>query len=239
MDAVGKQAVEFLHRWNEFQHQELPNELGLECIATSQTTIASFVWASEDINQGRELLQRVKNIWPVGMDMVTETTPANWLKSTQRTIPPYGTQGAYAGVLVPKYGKEVQEALGRYISTIPGAARSTVIQDHRFKGKALSPTMSSCFPHRQPHVLIELLGIETNSEAVAETVNWVRSCYKDVRQVPGVDGKGGYVALAVDVPGADCYPQHWERLQALKAKVDPHNRFRHTNSGLTGHTQDM
>jgi hypothetical protein len=234
MEAVGKQVVEFLARWSELRRQDLPNELGLECIATSQTTIASFVWASEDIARGRELLQRVKDIWPVGVDMVTETTPVDWLRSVQYTIPPYGTQGTYAGVLVPDYDQKVQEALGRYISNIPGTAHSTVIQDHQLRGKALSPTMSSCFPHRQPHVLIEFLGMETNSEAVAESVEWVRSCHKDLRQVPGVDGRGGYVALAADIPGADCYPQHWEKLQALKAKIDPDNRFRHTNSGLTG-----
>lgn len=201
-----------------------------------KTMLAASVWASEDIETGRQHLEKWKAIWPVAVDAVTETTPIAWLQSQQPSVPPWGSSShtGYRSVLLRELGPEPNAVLNQFSKSMPKNAHLATWLEHHVHGVATRPTLSSCYAYREQHILLEILGVNISPDVAKDVISWASGLDDEAHELPQ-SIKGGYSALTKEsIPLEQCFPGHWTKMQQLKAKYDPSNVFRYTISGLTG-----
>jgi len=96
---------------------------------------------------------------------------------------------------------------------------------HRTHGQACIPNRDSCYAQRQPHVLIEFIGATFNISEKDVLYSWVDNAHDDLKE-SGLANKGTYVALlGPGVPNEAWYGENWEKLKAMKQKMDEGNTF--------------
>jgi hypothetical protein len=237
-DAVDESVDAVLAKYHDFHAGGVPSELGLDIIVCNipnvgKGLLCSFVWASEDIAQGQAIIEDMSKLGAIAMDMVSITTPLGWLRAQQQNVPPAGAYASagYVSFTTPILDEEIRALLVKYTKQLP-ANPSTLWFEHRIHGAACKPSLPSCFGYREPHIMIEVLGTSATKEAANLSAHWQRSFHEEGRRLPQVF-KGGYVPLtSSEIPMKACYPNHWDRLQKLKAKVDPDNVFRYSITGL-------
>jgi hypothetical protein len=185
---------------------------------------------------GRAALDKMHELGPIAMNTVSETSPAAWLVDQNKSLPPYGIHASNDGpinVMFPSIDESLGELLVKYTLALP-LNPATLWVWHCLHGAAMKPKLDSCFAFRERHFMIEIIGISTEEANAEVSGQWADAFHDDARQLGGAFG-GGYIAMNPRlIPSYRCYPGHWKRLQALKADLDPRNKFCYSLAGLDG-----
>jgi Berberine and berberine like len=100
-------------------------------------------------------------------------------------------------------------------------------------GEAIEPKPTSSFVLRERYVFLHALAPVKDKERLAESIEWTNGILNQMREAGLV--KANYLALmAPDLSVEECFgDEKFERLKALKRKVDPENVFKHVPAQLT------
>lgn len=244
MGPVEHQLDKFLENYQDmFNKGCMPKELGLSIGVCNvphagKAIFCSFLWASTDTQAGKAALAKVQEQMglPILMSMVAEMTPAAWVESRSKTMPPYGVYaaGGPASASVPALEEDVRSTLVQYTASMPANPATLWVENH-LHGAALESTVESCFAYRRPHFLVEMIGTSVQEELAQEAGEWAVAFHETARGLKNTL-EGGYVVFVPpQIPARLCFPGgHWERLQELKAKWDPNNVFAFSAAGLDG-----
>ncbi|KAJ9613247.1 hypothetical protein H2200_003189 [Cladophialophora chaetospira] len=238
--AVENDLDDFLRKYQKLLDQGIPRELGLivgvaNFPKAGKALFCSFMWASEDLVAGKVALAKMQELGPIVMDTVAEVTISTWLRNIDKNTPAYGVYSASgpANVLVPSFDNQVRDILVKFTKGLPADPATLWVENHAH-GAALEPKLPCSFGYRMGHIMIEIIGTSVVEEMAKQSGDWVVSFDKAARALPQTLDGGYIVLLHPSVPSKLCYQGHWDRLQRLKAKFDPHNMFAFSVTGLDG-----
>jgi hypothetical protein len=117
------------------------------------------------------------------------------------------------------------DIFAKHSETMP-SANATLVFMHQLHGKATEQHDESCFPTRQPHFVLEILGSTKEEELKEASMKWSDCFYRELKD-SDVAMEGGYAALVhpADSAPESCYGGNWAKLQGLKQKYDPNHVF--------------
>ena len=102
---------------------------------------------------------------------------------------------------------------------------SCLINLHDCHGKGAQPDDSACFGKRSQHILIEIVGATSLEANQDEAYSWAIRTHQEFKR-GGVTTKGGYPNLMQSNESVeDCFGSSWDRLKALKLRLDKDNVF--------------
>jgi hypothetical protein len=125
---------------------------------------------------------------------------------------------------VPKLSPEVIDILVKNSLLSPIDSLASIII-HITHGKACLPNPDSCFVQRQPHASIEIVGASFEESEKDVMFSWADSVSNDLKD-GGLVNEGQYAVFAA--PGSQneaWFGENWEKLKALKKKLDKDNIF--------------
>jgi hypothetical protein len=99
-------------------------------------------------------------------------------------------------------------------------------------GEAIKPQPTSSFVLRERYVFLRALAPVKEKERLAESIEWTNSILKQMKEAGLV--KANYLAImGPDLSVEESFgTENFERLKALKKKVDPRNVFKHVPAQL-------
>jgi hypothetical protein len=98
-------------------------------------------------------------------------------------------------------------------------------------GESTKPHPESPFRVREPFGFVHALGPVSNPGRIEESGEWTNRVFNALKDAGLV--KANYLAiLGLDLDVEECFGKNFERLKALKRKVDPGNVFKHVPATL-------
>lgn len=207
-----------------------------------------FSWASVDFEAGGHWLEKVKGLGTVTMDMVSESMAsersffevlyANFriatIKKWCEMIAPMLPQSSYNS----SRSFFISELSPRAVDILLTAATKVAdgmewgIGTSFVLGEAIKPQPTSSFVLREKFIFIHALAPVKDNERLPESFEWTNSILKQMKEAALV--KANYLAImGPDLSVEECFgSEKFERLKALKRKVDPENVFRHVPAQL-------
>lgn len=191
----------------------------------------AFSWASTDLEEGRAWLAKVKALGTVVMDMVSETTMKKWC-DMMAPILPAPSYSTSRSIFIKNINPTTVKILTSAVEGIPDGVQFG-IGTFLVSGEAIRPRPESSFRVREPYVFIHALGPvaeETRLEESRMFTDGVLNAMKEAGLI-----KANYLAImAPDLSTEECFgKENFDRLKALKKKVDPGNVFKHVPASLT------
>jgi hypothetical protein len=100
-----------------------------------------------------------------------------------------------------------------------------MINLHGCHGKGAQPDIAACFGKRSQHILVEIVGTTSLEINQDKAYAWATRTHQEFKR-RGVATKGGYPNLMRPEESVnDCFGISWDRLKALKMKLDSDNVF--------------
>jgi hypothetical protein len=211
------------------QALNLPLELGMTPFIvnhpqTGRTMMTTFVWSGEDKEAGKQWLEKIQTLAAVVAHTVTDIDSVTWLQALS-AFTPYGVWGGDKTVSIPKFSESTTKIITDHLEQMPFDG-ATCLCIHELAGASASKTPSSCFGHREPHFMLELIGSTVDLANMKASQTWIAGFHEELR-ASSEALKGEYVSLSTpgDVPVSDMYADNWEFLLQLKEKHDPEGVF--------------
>jgi len=100
------------------------------------------------------------------------------------------------------------------------------------RGEGIKPQSSSSFVLREKYVFLHAIGPVKDQERLADSAEWTNGIMNEMKKSGLI--KAGYLAImGLDLSTKDCFGEEkFDRLKALKKKVDPGNVFKHVPAQL-------
>lgn len=216
--------------FGELQKEGIPSAFGAQIAVANlpelgRCLISTFVWASPDHEAGRAYFERFKGLATPIMVVISEMSPPQWMDMAKS----FGTYGVYNGIKslnISELSDKYLDIFAKNSASMPSAG-ATLVFMHQLHGKATEQHDESCFPTRQPHFVLEILGSTKEEELKEASMKWSKCFYEELKD-SGVAMKGGYAALVhpADITPESCYGNNWAKLRGLKHKYDPTNVFK-------------
>jgi len=131
-----------------------------------------FVWASSDMETGKQWLEKISGLAPVIATTVQLTTPTAWLEDAAKFVPATTHGGVYT-INIKTVTDEVAEIMVDYALNIPTDPH-TFWGMHELRGGTVSAQkkQDSVFAAREGHFLFEILPIAANEEILDAIFEW-------------------------------------------------------------------
>ena len=188
-----------------------------------------FTWLGPMDNEATEWHDRVKAMsGPVVMDTIISTTMTGYTAALGGLIPSTTYRGSVqaANVRGHQLSEEAIDILAKYGTAMPLTA--SVAAFHVLQGYSTRNTsMPSLFRYREPHLMLEIVGVSSTEEGVEECRTWAEGFGREMRAAEGML-EGVYLPLTPQktVDLKKVYGEKYERLLELKRKFGPNNVFR-------------
>ncbi|KAK0124871.1 hypothetical protein ONS96_008749 [Cadophora gregata f. sp. sojae] len=217
-----------------FENEVVPKEL---CVGVhfskrggAPMLSSAFSWVSEDIEEGRKWLERIKGLGKVMMDMVSETTPKKWSDFMGPMLPP-PSHNHSRSFFISKMTPAAVEILSSATHRIPEGVQFG-IGNFFVGGEAIKPRPDSSYRLREPYVFVHALAPLLDPTRIEEAVKWPEGIFAALEKEGLV--KANYVAILEEgLSVEECFgKENFERLRALKKRIDPENFFRFTPANL-------
>ncbi|KAH9218170.1 FAD binding domain-containing protein [Leptodontidium sp. 2 PMI_412] len=190
----------------------------------------AFSWVSEDLDEGRKWLERIKSLGNVMKDMVSETTLKKWSDSMGPMLPPPSYSHSRSFFLSEMTAAAVK-ILSSAAERIPDGVQFG-IGNFFVRGEAIKSHADSSYRLREPYVFVHALAPVLDPSMAEEAKQWPEVIFTELEQEGLV--KANYVAILDEgLSVEECFgKENFRRLKALKKKVDPENFFRFTAAQL-------
>ncbi|KAJ5345336.1 hypothetical protein N7452_003340 [Penicillium brevicompactum] len=183
-----------------------------------------FAWPdSETLDEGRKWLDAVRGLGAIQVDTVGETTFKAFQGITSRVVDEPVNVSTRSSA-VPRFDPETIALLQKYSEAIPDGRQYNVIA-HIGHGKSIRPNPDSSFATREPHVLFHINACD-ELERMGEAQAWVDGLMKELNATRHALNPVYVSFMGKDEDPRDSFGPNWDRLQALKASVDPEGIFR-------------
>ncbi|PMD47730.1 FAD-binding domain-containing protein [Hyaloscypha variabilis F] len=195
-----------------------------------QTLMVLFSWASTDFEEGRKWLDKVKGLGTVMKDMVSETTIKKWC-DMMRPMLPLASYNSSRSFFISELSTSALQILVAAVTKVP-QGMDWGIGLFLVRGEGIKPQPSSSFILREKYVFLHALGPVKEKERLAESKEWTNEIMNEMKKEGLV--KANYLAFSgPDISSKDCFGEEkFERLKALKKKVDPGNVFKNVPAQL-------
>lgn len=191
------------------------------------TLFFEFVWSGLETPETEEWRSYLANLAPTMSTEVTEKTPLAIIKHITPLVPLSvfgGPHTAYLSEITP----EVVDIMVKHIGLMPDDP-SAALAIHSIRGKSCeSPFPESVWNHREPHLLVEILGLSSTEEGTAISQAWAENFRNDLVKA-GAALEGTYVSLTPPkyLNLEKIYGDKLKELRELKEEYDPKRIFRH------------
>ncbi|KAE9363836.1 FAD-binding domain-containing protein [Stipitochalara longipes BDJ] len=213
----------------------------------TETLMVLFSWASVDFEEGRKWLDRVKGFGTVMMDIVSESKLESASDDRKLTRSSQATIKKWCDMMAPMLPQSsynssrsflISELSPPAIQILLTAATKVSegmewgIGTFLVRGEAIKSQPSSSFVLRERYVFIHAIGPVKEKSRLAESKEWTNGIMDEMKKAGLV--KANYLAImGPDLSVEECFGEEkFERLKALKRKVDPKNVFRHVPAQL-------
>lgn len=228
---ITKTITEFNAAYQKVLDEGLPLELTLQQMAVNSPSGrlfgVSFVWSSDDTEEGQQWSKRIASLGTVLMNTVAATTLPDWLASNGALVPSrvYGSSRTHNLYHVTP---QVTEVLGRNLAKMPSDL-ATMFSIHQLRGPGATPHDDSIFASREPHFMLEVLGFSTKEETKAESEQWASDLADDVQKNTDAGNilPQAYISLALldQASLSKFYGPYAQEVLALKKRYDPDGVF--------------
>ncbi|KAH7417867.1 hypothetical protein BKA64DRAFT_612641 [Cadophora sp. MPI-SDFR-AT-0126] len=190
----------------------------------------AFSWVSEDLEEGRKWLERIKGLGNVMMDMVSETSLKKWSDMMGPMLPPpsYNHSRSF---FINKMTPAAVDILSSAVEKIPDGVQFG-IGNFFVRGEAIEPRPDSSYRLREPYVFVHALAPVLDPARAEEAVKWPEGIHEKMEEEGLI--KANYLAILDEGLSVEkCFgKENFDRLRALKKEVDPENVFRFTPANL-------
>lgn len=146
--------------YQDISVQGLPSELVLQQIVMNspmgRAMAVSFMWSSDDIEQGRAWLAKTEALAPVAMNTVAVSTIPDVLRANLALVPE-SIHGASCTHNLKRVTSEVAVVIGESFAGMNDNA-GCMFTIHELRGVSAAVNKDSVFGTREPHFMLEILG---------------------------------------------------------------------------------
>ncbi|KAJ5604477.1 D-lactate dehydrogenase [Penicillium lagena] len=236
---ITKTCVDFNAAYENLLDTEgLPLELTIQQIAfnapTGRCFGTIFVWSGVNIEEGQYWSEKIASLGPLVANTVAPANIQDWFRGNGALVPPTAFGSSYTHN-ISRVSPVIAETIGRGLASMPSDP-GTMVSIHQLRGPSTEPQgiSSSVFEAREPHYMLELLGLTVQKDVQKESEKWAAQMAEDIKQAdPDYVLPSAYVSLYATTVQATSpaktlektYGSKVEVLKALKAKFDPENVF--------------
>ncbi|QLL05497.1 FAD-binding oxidoreductase [Mycobacterium vicinigordonae] len=179
----------------------------------------SPVWAGpQDVAEAH--IHRVRNLGVPVLDDVSRRRIADMARIASETFPAGANYWAGARI-VPEINEAFIDAFIASVDSMP--AQCVVIVHHAHGAATRIPVSATSFAHREPHLVVEILGMWTAGDGRTER-DWLE---RTLRRLDDIALPGGWANLMApdDSRARDAYRTNRSRLLEAKRRYDPEHIF--------------
>lgn len=219
----------------------LPRQLHLiplVCIlpGIGKTVMCCFIWNGSAGDESRAWLDRVARMAPLmpgtpEPSIAVQTTSIHGFAATVQSVLAPRVRGRMASSSFSRISPAVIDVVARAAETLPSDSVAGVINFHTMRSD--SPSCSadvpdSVCPHREPHVMLELIGIGIDEATAVDAIAWANAAHEEMLGVKEVMRRT-YAALTPPewTNLDDIYGEKLVELMELKKEYDPEWVFEH------------
>ncbi|KAF7947136.1 uncharacterized protein EAE97_004385 [Botrytis byssoidea] len=225
---ISKTVEIFNSRFRELSTRGLPLQLTVQQTifpsSQGQVFVVQFMWASEDIETGRQLLARIESLAPVSQNEVVYTTISQWMDSN--TGVPTSGYGKPLTINVRSITPEIAIVLARNSKRLPGDCLGFSMQELR--GISTETDLTAVFGAREPHFMLEILPIVSDMKNLEDANRWGENFLGEVKRTsPENILEGTYISLTrqSELSLSKIYGPNYGNLLELKWMYDPNDVF--------------
>lgn len=141
-----------------------------------------FTWESSDFEAGVKFADKIRDLGPVAMDTVAESTSilhyllvfidfkilathAAWVDFGKAFAPPGVYMSVRSAYLPLRLTEPLIDVVLKYVENVSSSPYSkSAILLHSCHGLGAKPNPNSCFQKREPHIMIEIIGASISKE---------------------------------------------------------------------------
>jgi hypothetical protein len=215
---------------------------GLPPVLTTQQTVVNtpygrlfgilFSWHSDDLELGREWAAKIEKLGgTVIMNSVAENELPDWMEANSKIVPAfvYGFSRTHS---LRRISSDVAEIIGKYLEKMPSDS-ATMFSIHELRPSiSTEADDTSVFGTREPHFMLEILGVAAKEENRAESMDWAFEAWKNLGTINQENIlPGTYISLDSsglapgEVPLSKIYGPYAREVVSLKEKYDAENVF--------------
>ncbi|KAF5875120.1 putative d-lactate dehydrogenase protein [Botrytis fragariae] len=225
---ISKTVEIFNSRFKELSARGLPLQLTVQqsIFPSSQGQVFGvlFMWASEDIGTGRQLLAHIKSLAPVSQYEVISTTISQWMDSN--TGFPTSGYGKPLTLNVRSITPDIVTVLARNSRRMPGDCLGFSMQELR--GISTKADLTAVFAAREPHFILEILPIVPDMKSLEDANRWGENFLGELKRTnPENILEGTYISLTrqSELSLSKIYGPNYGNLLELKWMYDPNDVF--------------
>lgn len=226
--------MDYNAKYGEISKDGLPKQLTLQQIVANgppgRVFGVTFMWSSEDIEEGRQWCNKIASLGTVIMNTVDITTLPKWY-SENAALVPLAMYGLFRTHSVKEITGDVAECIGRALEKLP-ADPGTMFSIHQFRNSSETPASDSVFATREPHFMFEIVGCAITKEKAETSEQWALDSWAEVKKTsPSNLLDRVYISLDhVENPrGLDTITRYFggytQEILATKKQYDPENVF--------------
>jgi hypothetical protein len=231
--ALAKSLTTYFENYTKLlTREDLPSKLSLEPAVFNSpdlglTFIAVYVWNGPNTDDAKKWHSLISGLAPVIQSDVRTKTPSIFLDEFTKILPST-TFGGPQTVSLAKYTPQATSIIAKHVPLMPHDP-CTGFVIHPLRGPSCRPPLpDSVWRYREPHFMVEILGMASSQEACEASQGWAKHFRNELKEVEGAL-QGTYISLTAkeNIDLEKIYGEHLGELMALKEEYDPNRVFKH------------